>query len=170
MNQLAVDQEIVLERVVDPKVDEIAAFYSKQGHPLGSARDKIKRMLDGAVCLVVARREGQLVGLARGVSDGVTGRLAECKLDPTCQGPGCITRRDGRIEHDDAGVAKKMASMVLDELARLGVDRIEVLAHSTEIDFCAELGFKKIRGMEALELSSVAISGLQSDRSGRTSS
>ena len=128
------------------------AFYERQGHPTTHVREKLERMMDNTFCFVVARHRGELIGLARGVTDGLWGRLAECKLDPTCQGPACITRTDGRIEHDSAGIAREMAMLVIQALQGFGVERIDVLAYGTGEDFCEELGFKKMGGVVPMEL------------------
>jgi hypothetical protein len=137
-------------RYVDPA--ELSAFYERQGHHTTKDREKLERMIAQTLCFVTARIEGNLVGIARGITDGVRGYLTECKLDPKCQGEGCITRTDGRIEHDTAGIAREMATRVVNSLTDYGVDRIQVLAHGTEVDFCEELGFKRVSGMVALQL------------------
>ena len=135
---------------VDPQ--ELLGFYESQHHPTTSAMEKLRRMIDNTFCFVTARRDGQLIGLARGVTDGLWGRLAECKLDPSYQGPGCVTRTDGRIEHDTDGIAREMAIRVLQSLRDYGVERIDALGYGTEEDFCLELGFKRLHGVVALEL------------------
>jgi hypothetical protein len=143
---------VEFEMMTRPDPDELAEFYKRQQHPTTDDRDKLQRMLDNTFCFVAARRDGELIGLARGVTDGLWGRLAECKLDPAFQGPACVTRTDGRIEHDSAGIAREMAIMVIESLRSYGVERIRALAYGTEVDFCEELGFKQIRGAVALEL------------------
>ncbi|MFQ5591358.1 MAG: hypothetical protein ACE5HE_09365 [Phycisphaerae bacterium] len=148
----AVMEEVEFESMVKPDPGELLAFYQRQGHPTTHVEEKLRRMMDNTFCFVVARRDGELIGLARGVTDGLWGRLAECKLDPTCQGPACITRTDGRIEHDSAGIARAMALLVIEALRKSGVERIDVLAYGTEEDFCAELGFKKLSGVVPMEL------------------
>jgi len=144
------DIEFETTTTTDP--DELLIFYKRQGHVTTRSRDKLLRMLDSTLCFVTARHQGELIGLARGVSDGVWGRIADCKLDPAFQGPGCITKTDGRIEHDTGGIAAEMARRMIDALRKYGVERIDVLAHSTEVDFCEELGFRKMRGVVAMEL------------------
>ena len=146
-------EDVEIESMVKPDPEELLAFYERQGHPTTQAREKLERMMDNTFCFVVARHRGELIGLARGVTDGLWGRLAECKLDPTCQGPACITRTDGRIEHDSAGIARAMAILVIETLQKFGVERIDVLAYGTEEDFCEELGFKKMGGIVPMELS-----------------
>jgi hypothetical protein len=93
----------------DIAADELLGFYERQGHATSGDRTRLARMIDQAFCFVTARVDGELVGMARGVTDGVDGYLAECKLDPAFQGPACITRKDGRIEHDSEGIAAEMA-------------------------------------------------------------
>ncbi|MCH7633011.1 MAG: GNAT family N-acetyltransferase [Planctomycetes bacterium] len=131
---------------------ELAVFYRNHNHPTGASNEQLLRMLDESFCFVTARRGGELIGFARGVTDGVVGRLVECKLDPKYQGPACLTRKDGRIEHDDSGIASQMARRVIDALRSFGAERIDVTAHGTEVDFCEELGFKKMAGMVAMGL------------------
>lgn len=160
MNGLAVEslsranglEGITFETMAKPRAEELLAFYERQRLAAPVEQDKLQRMLDNTHCVVTARREGELIGFARGVTDGLWGRLAECKLDPTYQGPACITRREGRIEHDALGIAKEMAARVITELRKFGVERIDAVAYGTEVDFCEELGFRKLRGQVALEL------------------
>ena len=135
---------------LDP--EELSAFYQRQQHATTTDPAKLERMISQTFCLVTARQEGELIGIARGVTDGVRGHLVECKLDPQFQGPACITRTNGRIEHDSAGVAREMALRVVEAMKDYGADRIDVLAYGTEVDFCEELGFKRVSGMVALEL------------------
>ncbi len=137
-------------RYIDP--GELSEFYVRQGHHTTRDRAKLERMVAQTYCFVTARLEGELIGIARGVTDGVLGYLAECKLDPKFQGAACVTRTDGRIEHDLEGIAKQMAIRIVDELRDYGVDRIQVLAYGTEVDFCEELGFKRTSGMVPLQL------------------
>jgi len=144
-------QGIEIELMARPDPQELVAFYERQGHPTTHSREKLLRMIDNTHCFVAARQDGELIGLARGVTDGLWGRLLECKLDPAFQGPGCVTRTDGRIEHDTAGIAREMALLVMDALRKAGVERVDVVAYGTEVDFCEELGFKKVRGMVGLE-------------------
>lgn len=143
--------EIELDASGKPSADELMAFYAR--HDPGTARssDKIRKMIDATFCFVTARKDGELIGFARGVTDGLWGRVAECKLDPHYQGPACITRKAGRIEHDSAGIARKLAEHVIDSLLRHGVERIDAIAYGTEVDFCEELGFRKMRGVVAME-------------------
>jgi len=137
-------------RQIDP--DELVAFYARQQHETTHDRRKLMRMMEHTFCFVAARREGELIGIARGVTDGLRGQLAECKLDPQFQGPACITRRDGRIEHDSYGIGREMALRVIGALRHYGCERITALAYGTEVDFCEELGFRKSGGMVALYL------------------
>lgn len=140
---------------IEPDVDiaELMSFYQAQNHPAPDSRDKLRGMVSGSACFVTARdTAGRLVGVARGLTDGVRGYLTECKLDPNCQGPAAVTRTDGRVEHDEQGVAREMASRVIRSLIDLGCDRIDVLAYGTEEDFCRELGFRKASGMVAMSL------------------
>lgn len=145
--------DIEFESMVKPDPDELLAFYNRQSHATTQAKEKLRRMTDNTFCFVVARRRGEMIGIARGVTDGLWGCLAECKLDPAYQGPACVTRKDGRIEHDEAGIARQMALLVIEALHTYGVERIDALAYGTEVDFCEELGFRKLRGVVAMELS-----------------
>ena len=144
--------DIEFETMTRPNPKELLAFYERQNHPTTHSLEKLQRMVDNTFCLVTARRHGELIGLARGVTDGLWGCLAECKLDPAYQGPACVTRTDGRIEHDSEGIAREMARMVIEALRGYGVERIDAVAYGTEVDFCEELGFRKIRGVTTMEL------------------
>ena len=109
-------------------------------------------MMNASVAFVTARRPGELIGIARGVCDGLRGYLTECKLDPAYQGPAAVTGTDGRIEHDEHGIAAEMARRVLAAMVAAGVCRIDVLAWGTEVDFCEELGFKRQGGLVGLTM------------------
>lgn len=130
--------------------EELAAFYDRQSHRTTHDAEKLRKLIANTYCLVAARRDGDLIGLARGITDGVWGCLVECKLDPSQQGPACLTRTDGRIEHDSLGIAHEMARRVINALCDSGVERIMVMAHETELDFCLDLGFKRVKSMDVL--------------------
>ena len=132
--------------------DELVQFYEKLHHETTRSREKLECMLEQAFCIVTARRDGDLIGIARGVTDGLTGRLAECKLDPVYQGPACITKTDGRVEHDSEGIAAEMARRVVVALRAYGVETIEVKAYGTEVDFCEDMGFRPVRGVVMMAL------------------
>lgn len=152
-------EPIVYDTVQDTAridVAELTEFYTQQRHRITSSPEKLRRMLDSSFCFVTARRAGRLIGMARGVTDGFNGQLAECKLDIDFQGPGAVTHIDGRIEHDESDIAMEMATRVIDSLRENGVERIHVLAYGTEVDFCEELGFHKVGGMVALEMDTTA--------------
>lgn len=131
---------------------EIADFYRRVQHDLSAAPAQIQRMIAGSTGFVTARADGKLIGIARGLVDGTRGFFAECKLDPAYQGPGAVTRRDGRIEHDENGIAVAMARRVLDALTHAGATRVDVLAWGTEVDFLEELGFRRSGGLVGLTL------------------
>ncbi|MGE0760187.1 MAG: hypothetical protein AB7O38_24455, partial [Pirellulaceae bacterium] len=80
------------------------------------------------------------------------GYFTECKLDPRLQGPAAVTKTDGRIEHDEHGIALEMARRVLEKLETSGVRRIDVLAYGTETDFLESLGFKKTGGLVGMTM------------------
>lgn len=145
-------EEFEFETMATPDPVELLKFYDRQHHETTRSRQKLERMISQTFCLVTARRNGELIGLARGVTDGVRGRMAECKLDPAFQGPACITKTDGRVEHDSGGIAAEMARRLIDAFHEYGVERIDVLAYETEVDFCEELGFHKTPGVVPMEL------------------
>jgi hypothetical protein len=136
---------------IDP--GELEAFYRAQQHPVPASAEKLKSVVDDSVAFVTARAaDGRLIGIARGIADGPRGYLAECKLDPAYQGPAAVTARDGRIEHDQHGIARTMAERVLEALRARGCERIDVAAYGTEVDFCEELGFRRSPGLVAMTL------------------
>ncbi len=146
--------EVCYDVVKTIDLDELRAFYAKQGSVIPQSIDKLSRVVDNSVCFVTAREsdDGRLIGIARGIADGLRGYLTECKLDPSRQGPGAVTQMDGRIEHDHFGIAREMATRVIEALASLGCERIDAAAYGTEVDFCEELGFKRARGSVPMTL------------------
>lgn len=140
--------DIAFEVVDQIDISELRAFYDAQGSVIPQSVDKLSKMVDNSVCFVTAReKDGRLIGIARGVADGVRGYLTECKLDPSRQGPGAVTHIDGRIEHDQYGIASEMATRVIRALAHMGCERVDAAAYGTEVDFCEELGFKRAAGI-----------------------
>ena len=101
-------------RGTSPK--ELKQFYTRPKHDVDADAEHFRRMIKTRAAFVTARVDGQLVGVSRGVCDGVRGYLTECKLDPAYQGPAAVTRTDGRVEHDSFGIAAEMARRVLDKL------------------------------------------------------
>jgi hypothetical protein len=145
--------DIRFEIVDKIDVGELKAFYDAQGSMIPQSIDKLSRMVDNSVCFVTAREaDGRLVGIARGLADGVRGYLTECKLDPARQGPAAVTHIDGRIEHDQYGIAREMAERVIEALAAMGCERIDAAAYGTEVDFCEELGFRRAAGVVPMSL------------------
>ena len=144
--------EVTYGTVADTTPQELAQFYSRLRHDIAAQPAQIERMMAKSVAFVTARLDGNLIGIARGVCDGLRGYLTECKLDPAYQGPAAVTRTDGRIEHDQHGIAAEMARRVLDTMVAAGVRRIDVLAWGTEVDFCEELGFKRQGGLVGLTM------------------
>lgn len=144
--------EVVYGDGRDAAPAELAEFYERLFHPIHARPEHIERMVANSAVIVTARVGGRLIGLARGVADGLRGYLTECKLDPSYQGPGAVTRTDGRIEHDKDGVANQMARRVLAEMFSDGVQRVDVLCWGTEVDFAEELGFKRSGGLVALTM------------------
>jgi hypothetical protein len=138
--------------VEDTSPQELTQFYERLHHDIAAQPAQIERMMGSCVAFVTAREDGKLIGIARGICDGLRGYLAECKLDPGYQGPAAVTRTDGRIEHDQHGIAAEMARRVLSAMFAAGVRRIDVLAWGTEVDFCEELGFKRQGGLVGLTM------------------
>ncbi len=136
---------------------ELTSFYARLRHDGAPEAAQITGMLQHSAAFVTARINGELVGIARGVSDGVRGYLTECKLAPEFQGPGAVTRTDGRVEHDEHGIATEMARRVLEAMRARGVARVDVIAWSTEVDFLEELGFRRSGGLVGLTLRAEAL-------------
>lgn len=136
----------------DTNPQELAEFYERLQHDIAARPEQIRKMMANSVAFVTARQDGKLIGLARGVCDGLRGYLTECKLDPAYQGPAAVTRTDGRIEHDTSGIAAEMARRVLDEMYAQGLRRVDVVAWGTEEDFLEELGFRRPGGLVGMTM------------------
>jgi hypothetical protein len=139
--------EIVYGQGEDVTPEELTEFYRRLNHDIAAKPEQIRKMMANSAAFVTARADGRLIGIARGVCDGLRGYLTECKLDPAFQGPAAVTRTDGRIEHDTNGIAREMARRVLDRMYAEGVQRVDAVAYGTEVDFCEELGFKRAGGL-----------------------
>ena len=144
--------EVVYGTGADVSPDELVEFYQRLQHDIVANPEQIRKMTRNSAAFVTARHDGRLIGIARGVCDGLRGYLTECKLDPAYQGPAAVTRTDGRIEHDTNGIATEMARRVLDAMCRDGVQRVDLVAYGTEVDFCEELGFRRARGLVGMTM------------------
>ncbi len=144
--------EIVYGTGQDVSPAELVEFYQRLQHDILARPEQIAKMTRQSAAFVTARQAGKLIGIARGVCDGLRGYLTECKLDPAYQGPAAITRTDGRIEHDTNGIATEMARRILDAMCTDGVQRIDLVAYGTEVDFCEELGFRASRGLVGMTM------------------
>jgi hypothetical protein len=131
---------------------ELVEFYRRMEHAIAAQPEQVGKMMASSVAFVTARADGQLIGIARGICDGLRGYLTECKLDPAHQGPAAVTRKDGRIEHDTAGIAREMARRVLAKMCAEGVWRVDVVAWGTEVDFLEELGFRRQGGLVGMTM------------------
>jgi hypothetical protein len=139
----------------DVTPQELAEFYTRVQHGIAAPAEQIRRMMANSAVFVTARAGGRLIGIARGVSDGLRGYLTECKLDADYQGPAAVTRKDGRIEHDSSGIAAEMARRVMAGLQAEGARRIDVVAWNTEVDFLEELGFKRQGGLVGMTMTTL---------------
>ncbi|MEW6250136.1 MAG: GNAT family N-acetyltransferase [Planctomycetota bacterium] len=144
--------EVVYGTGADVSPEELVEFYRRLQHDLSPQPEQIRKMTRNSAAFVTTRLDGKLIGIARGVCDGLRGYLTECKLDPAYQGPAAVTRTDGRIEHDTNGIATEMARRVLDAMFSEGVQRVDLVAYGTEVDFCQELGFRQARGLVGMTM------------------
>jgi hypothetical protein len=150
----------------DVTPDELTEFYRRLQHDIAAQPKQIKKMMRNSAAFAIARADGKLIGIARGVCDGLRGFLTECKLDPAYQGPAAVTRTEGRIEHDTNGIAAALAQRVLAAMYNEGVQRVDLVAYGTEVDFCEELGFHRGPGLVGMSMKSedwVASRGRPSD-------
>lgn len=147
--------DVVYGDGADTSAEELTELYARLNHPIHASPDHMRRMMANSAALATARVDGRLIGLARGLCDGLRGYLTECKLDPAYQGPAAVTRTDGRIEDDRFGIAGELARRVLRKMFADGVQRIDVLAWGTEVDFTQELGFRRSGGLVGLTLHAV---------------
>jgi len=131
---------------------ELTEFYRRVMHDIAARPEQIRQMVASSAAFVTARVDGKLIGIARGICDGLRGYLTECKLDPQFQGPAAVTRTDGRIEHDTSGIAREMARRVLARMYAAGICRVDVVAWNTEVDFLEELGFRRPGGLVGMTM------------------
>jgi GNAT superfamily N-acetyltransferase len=62
-----------IEEVSDVPLDELVALYEAVGWTAYvKSPERLRAAVRGSSCVLVARRDGRLVGLARAVSDGVS--------------------------------------------------------------------------------------------------
>ena len=143
---------VVYGEGADTNPQELSAFYRRLRHDIAARPQQIRKMMASSAAFVTAHVDGKLIGIARGVCDGLRGYLTECKLDPGYQGPAAVTRTDGRIEHDTNGIAAERARRVLVKMYAGGIQRVDVVAWGTEVDFLEELGFRRQGGLVGMTM------------------
>ena len=63
----------------DTNPQELTEFYQRLKHDIAAQPEQIRKMMAGSAAFVTARADGKLIGIARGVCDGLRGYLSECK-------------------------------------------------------------------------------------------
>lgn len=144
--------QITYGTAADVSRDEVAEFFARIEPGGQPGPRQLEALLENSAAFVTARADGRLVGIARGITDGLHGYFTDCKLDPAYQGPAAISHSGGRIEDDTYGIAAEMSRRVLEQLAEGGAMRVDVIAWGTEVDFLESLGFKRQGGLVGLTL------------------
>ncbi len=130
------------------KQGELYAFYKRNNiceEGYGEETSELPLKHEGV--WITAYDDGELIGFARALYDGLHGMIMEVDLDLRFQSRndfynGCF------IETDPHGIAKNMATALLKELRRRGCHYFSSIVYqdSLEKDFFRSLGFRENTG------------------------
>ena len=97
--------------------------------------------------IVAAFAGGELIGLARATSDGLSAHIMEFSLDLRYQGGESKYANGSLVEADTSGVGRRLGERLLGELERLGVSFITgYVVAGCEEAFYRSLGFRENEG------------------------
>ena len=131
--------------VVSPTItsDQLFAFYMENNIcEKGFGKDVAARVLDHSDLIVGAFEGDRLVGLVRGMFDGLSAQIADVCLALRYQGEGLKFANGSLIERDPTGLGKRLGKTAVKELLAMGAFFISATALAeVEEDFYRSLGF-----------------------------
>jgi len=132
--------EISYHVVKDVPVDAVVALYQAGGwwKEDARAREIIPRMIQGSYCFMVAKQDGQYVGMGRVISDGVSDAYIQ----------DVVVLKALRGHGIGAELVKRLAQHCVD--GRLGW--IGLVAEPGTTPFYEKLGFSPLKGYQPMLL------------------
>jgi hypothetical protein len=140
------DISIVVRPTITP--DELFAFYVENNIcEKGFGKEVAARVLDHSDLIVGAFEGDRLVGLVRGMFDGLSAQIVEFDLALKYQGEGLKFANGSLIERDPAGLGKRLGKTAIKELLAMGAFFISATAFAeVEESFYRSLGFQLNQG------------------------
>lgn len=101
--------------------DDLWDFYVRNNIcEVGYGKETAVKPMKFNPYIVAAFCEGKLVGIIRATFDGLAANIMEFCLDCELQGENLRYSNGSLIESDPHGIARRMASLLLEELRKLG--------------------------------------------------
>jgi len=91
--------------------------------------------------IVTARDRGKLVGLARAITDGLSGSIMELSVALSHQGEQATNQTGALVEDDAFGVGRRLAEVLVNALVARGVDFIDGSVYESEVETYQKAGF-----------------------------
>jgi len=137
---------ICLDPVITPA--QLYDFYVRNDIcEAGYSEARAAEVLRHPSIIVAAFAGDRLVAIARALTDGLAAVIMEVSVDLAFQGPTKLGN-GSVIEGDEAGLGKRVAKTLLDELAARNVDFISMdIVEGYEEPFFESLGFSHNTGM-----------------------
>lgn len=141
MDRAAVAQDVTFEVVTQAPTEAIVALYEAGGwwKESAAARDVIPNMIRGSFVFMVARREGQIVGMGRAISDGAS--------DAYIQDVVVLRELRGR------GIGRELVKRLAQHCVDHRIAWVGLVAEPGTKAFYEELGFRPLEGYQPLLLS-----------------
>jgi hypothetical protein len=127
--------------------DELFAFYERNDIcEVGFGKEAAAKVLRHPHLIVAAFAGGELVGIARATTDGLSAHVMEFSLDLRYQGGGKYAN-GSLVEADGSGVGRRLGERLLRELEALGASFITCyIVAGCEEQFYQSLGFRENEG------------------------
>ena len=127
--------------------DQLLAYYQRNGIcEAAYGRDGAARVLASPHLIVAAIDDGQLVGLARATSDGLSAHVMELSLDLGWQGD-TQYGNGSLVEADPRGLGAALGRRLLDELRSQGIDFVScTIVQDCEEPVYSSMGFRHNHG------------------------
>lgn len=116
------------------EIGQVIGLYREQGWWQPSddcTKDLVQRLIIGSHCFVVAEKEGNIVGMGRAISDGVSDAYIQDLMVSS--------------SHRSRGIARRILQTLLDRLRTDGIPWIGLIAEPGSCMLYQRAGFREMR-------------------------
>lgn len=124
----------ILNIPTEEQARQIIGLYMQQGWWGGEQEepDLVDRIVAGSHCFVIAQRKGEIIGMGRAISDGVSDAYIQDMAVKT--------------NFKRKGIGKKILETLLSRIKNDGLGWIGLIAEKGSWEFYSDMGFEKFQG------------------------